>query len=139
MSVILLAGREEVGQVLQTAVIVLTRGVASSALQSAMFQALQKVPDLTVVDEHATDIEGRTGVALGLKPGTPDPIRSDFTTQLILDPTTGQYLGSRSISNARDGLIPAGTQIWADAIRTDVRTTAEDWTPAKGNRWNVYP
>ena len=90
---------------------VLDSGVADRDLQAAVFRALQQQSGLTVTD-HSADLDGRPGTAIGV-PATGE--KTD-TFQLILDPTTGQYLGHREISLIRTGAIPAGTVLDSTAI-----------------------
>ena len=126
-------------QVLRAASVVLTSGVADSSLQTAVFTALQKMPDLTIVDTRTRDLDGRIGVAIGLKPGAFDPSKIYDSTQLLIDPSSGQYLGERTVSLHAYGVVPAGAELSSTAMRTDVATSPGDWAIPAGDRMFTYP
>jgi hypothetical protein len=97
--------------VLQAASVVLNSGVADGALQAAVFQALRLQPGLVVVDRSA-DVDGRTAVAIG----EAKPSWKYEADELLLDPTTGAYLGDRTVALLDQGVIPAGAVLSSTTI-----------------------
>ena len=97
--------------VMEAASVVLDSGVADDRLQAAVFTALQQQPGLTVT-EHRADLDGRVGTAIGVRPG--QGAKTSF--QLILDPTTGRYLGHREVNLVAIGAVPAGAVLDATAV-----------------------
>lgn len=102
------------GHVLAAAAAVLTGGTATPEVQSAVFQALQQQPGIVVV-ARVTDLDGRRGIAIGVE----RPSRRYDVQQLILDPTSGRYLGDRQVAAIDQGVLPAGTVVSATAVVED--------------------
>jgi hypothetical protein len=103
--------RSQADRVLQAASIVLNSGVAGAALQAAVFQALEHQPGLAVLG-RAADATGRHGAAIG---AVPSGSKYD-AEQLILDPDTGAYLGDRTVAQADQGVVPAGTVVASTSV-----------------------
>ena len=101
----------EAEHVMEAASIVLESGVADGELQAAVFEALQQQPDLAVTDDSA-DLDGRDGTAIGI----PAAQEKTETFQLIIDPSTGRYLGHREVALVATGVVPAGTVVDATAV-----------------------
>ncbi|WP_394619672.1 CU044_5270 family protein [Lentzea sp. JNUCC 0626] len=98
---------------LYNAGIVLASPDASKELRSALYQALQHLPNLQVT-ERAANLNGRVGTALGVPGGA---TRED----IIIDPESGRYIGMRMV------LTEPGTDSWAGVpAGTDVSFTAVD-------------
>jgi hypothetical protein len=93
---------------------ILRAGVMPAELRAQWYRALAKIPGMTVLAAQ-TNLDGRTGVALGLDD------RHEIR-QLIIDPVTGQFIGERSIAGAEpdEAWIKPGTEIGASAITTAV-------------------
>ena len=110
----------------------------SPALRSALYQAAALIPDteaLGTIADHA----GQQGQGVGL---TQDGVRSE----LIVDPSSGQLLGTEDValdpSAASDALIqsarvvPAGTVVsWWSVIDSGIVASVSS-TPAPSNRSN---
>ncbi|MEJ2857090.1 CU044_5270 family protein [Saccharothrix sp. CCNWLW140] len=73
-------------------------------LRAALYQALAKLPDLTVSD-RAADLDGRIGIAL--RAGAGPQVR-----EIVIDPATGRFLGERMIGTQEWEGLPAGT-VWS--------------------------
>ncbi|MFS8097837.1 CU044_5270 family protein [Lentzea alba] len=67
----------------------LDTGVYPADVRSAVFKALSYAPGLEIVDTAAV-LDGRTGTALGITD-------HGVTQQIVINPATGEYLGSRSV------------------------------------------
>jgi hypothetical protein len=80
---------------------VLRSGLVPADLRAALYRALAKVPGLQITEEFA-NLDGQKGTAYGIsEAGT----RHD----VIIDPTTGQFIGEREITEKGFEKIPAGT------------------------------
>lgn len=73
-----------------------------------MFTAASRLPGITLV-ESTVDAAGRPGVAVGL---VSDSMRVD----LIFDPDTYAYLGSRYVADSPSAGLPAGTVVFESAL-----------------------
>lgn len=89
--------------VLQAASEVLGSGAAGPAVQAAVFTALQRQPGV-VVSDAALQVDGRQAVAVGASPARGATDRHE----LLLDRSTGAYLGDRDVALAPQGVVPAG-------------------------------
>ncbi|MFC5001535.1 CU044_5270 family protein [Dactylosporangium cerinum] len=90
------------------------------AQHKAVFQALKLVPGAQLVGD-AQDAAGRAGVAVGY-------VYNGLRFELIFDPVTFGYLGSRSVVvDAAQAGAPAGTQLAATA---QLSVTVSDQAPA---------
>jgi hypothetical protein len=71
--------------------------VQPAEVRAALYQALPKIPGVTVV-QGATDAAGRRGVAFARAASIEEPGSSDrFRLEVILDPNTYRYLGARYV------------------------------------------
>ena len=71
--------------------------VQPAEVRAALYQALPKIPGVTVV-QGATDVAGRRGVAFVRAASIEAPGSSDrFRLEVILDPNTYRYLGARYV------------------------------------------
>ena len=83
-------------------------GQVPGDLRAAVYRALTRIPGMTVVDRQA-NLDGRVGIAIRIAgPGWFD--------DLIVDPKTGDYIGSRS--NVKDS--PGGSLLHSSAVTTGV-------------------
>jgi len=93
----------------------LRNGVTPADLRAALYRVMSTLPGI-VVTQDVINLDGRAGTALGIQgPG----IRQD----VIIDPTTGQFIGSRSVQTAQAEGIPAGTTVGWTAVQTEVVRT----------------
>lgn len=98
-------------------------GLVPAEVRSVILAALAKVPDLAIADRQA-NLNGQHGVAFTVE-------EAGMTSQLIVDPATGQFIGTRDVLsadqpqgvNGRDGkeiVLRAGTVVSFTALRTGV-------------------
>lgn len=73
----------------------LRTGLVPAAQRGAFYDALSKVPGVTATKDVTTK-DGRVGVSIGRT----EPLRMGMREELIVDPGTGQIIGSRDISTA---------------------------------------
>jgi hypothetical protein len=99
-------------RVIDAASALLGSGLADADLQAATYRALEKLPGLTV-DEHGRDIDGRAGVAIGATVSN-----GLQRIDLIIDPSTGRFLGRTETNLTATGGAPAGTVEEASAVFT---------------------
>ncbi|OIH99575.1 MULTISPECIES: CU044_5270 family protein [unclassified Curtobacterium] len=89
----------------------LRTGLVPADLRATMFEALATLPGIVVTEEQAS-LDGRTGTAIGL------PSRNGAERdEIIVDRSSGAYLGERSLQTERLGSIPAGTVVASVALR----------------------
>jgi hypothetical protein len=89
----------------------LDTGQVPGELRAAVYQALTRIPGITVADRSA-NLDGRTGIAIRITgPG--------WARDLIVDPKTGDFIGSRG--NLRDS--PGGLLINSSSVTTGVADT----------------
>ncbi|MEU5697100.1 CU044_5270 family protein [Actinosynnema sp. NPDC020468] len=90
---------------------VLSAPDASPALRAALYRALIRLPTLEIT-ENAADLDGRTGVALGV---LDNPAAPRLRFDIVVDPTTGRFIGNRTVLAGpgvdRYAGLPAGTAI----------------------------
>ncbi|MFI5585486.1 CU044_5270 family protein [Amycolatopsis sp. NPDC051758] len=93
---------------------ILRAGQMPAELRAQWYRALAKIPGMTVLAAE-TNLDGRTGVALGLDD------RHEIR-QLIIDPATGGFIGERTVAGAEpsEAWIKPGTELGASAITTAV-------------------
>jgi hypothetical protein len=90
----------------------LDTGTYPADVRAAVFQALTRLPGLEVVDRAAV-LDDRTGTALGLT-------TNGLTEQIVIDPGTGEYLGSRSVQAEDAHGLKAGTVIGTSSFTAEV-------------------
>ncbi len=95
----------------------LRTGVVPADLRAAFYEAAALIPGVTIVEDRAT-LDGRTGVAIGRDEG------STFRQEIIIDPTTGLFIGERTVTLVGFDEIPTGTIISWSAVTTSVTTSA---------------
>jgi RNA polymerase sigma-70 factor (ECF subfamily) len=114
-------GATDAEQVFDTLSDFLRTGLVPADLRGTVFDALAGLPGIVVTDDQAS-LDGRHGTAIGLGDGGSD------RREVIVDRSTGAYLGERTLQTERIGSIPAGTVI--DSASVEV--TAVDHLPAVG-------
>lgn len=110
------SGQSRDGEALVTIADALRSGIVPADLRAALFRTAQLIPGVRVVDT-ATNLDGRTGVAVGRDEG------HEFRQDIIFDPQTGQVIGERQVALQASGDQPAGTVYDFSAVRTDVVST----------------
>lgn len=101
-------------------------GTVPADIRAAMFRAAAEIPGVQVSDRLA-NLDGRTGVAVGYidrKAGT----RQD----IIVDPSTGGFIGEREVLLKPSGPIPAGTADDWTSVTTSVVASAPRGTADGG-------
>lgn len=99
----------------------LATGLVPADLRSAMYEVLAKIPGTTITHDAVT-LDGRTGTAIGRD----EPNREGEHSEIVIDPDTGAYLGSRTLTGSASRLWPAGTV----SDSSSVTTTVVDGVPA---------
>jgi hypothetical protein len=90
----------------------ISRGLMPAELRANLYRALALMPSLKVSDRNA-NLDGRTGVGLGIE-------TADRKQELIIDPTTGQFIGERETTTRAFGAVKAGTVTGYTALSTGV-------------------
>ncbi|MBL7501312.1 CU044_5270 family protein [Frankia sp. CNm7] len=114
-------GRSRHGEALVFIADLLRGGFVPVDLRAALFRAATGIPGVEVTD-HAANLAGRAGVAIGRDEG------GDTRQEIIFDPATGEYIGEREVV-LRDGWmsgVPAGTAISYTAVTTEVVDSTPD-------------
>lgn len=93
---------------------ILRSGLMPADLRAQWYRAMAKIPGMQVV-ARTTNLDGRDGIALGYT----DEHQQE---QLIIDPATGAFIGTRTVAGAQpyQSWIKPGTEIEATAISTGV-------------------
>lgn len=112
------AGSSQTSQEFVLITDVLRSGIVPADLRAALYRvAATKVPGIELVDKSA-NLEGSTGVAVGLDDGTGQ------RHEMVFDATTGQVIGERSTQTQAMGGIPAGAVVTLTAVNTQVVDSA---------------
>lgn len=90
----------------------LDSGLIPADLRKAVFQALAYLPNLKIVGQDV-DLAGRHGEAFGIE-------HDSQLEEVVIDTTTGQYLGSRTVMTADLHGVKAGTVLWSTSLTTKV-------------------
>lgn len=90
----------------------LRNGLAPADLRAALYHTMSTLAGI-VVTEDVINLDGRAGTALGIQGPA---IRQD----IIVDPSTGEFIGSRSVQTEQSNGIPAGTTVGWTAVQTKV-------------------
>jgi len=92
----------------------LRAGGVKSDLRAALYQALALMPSVVITTEQAT-LDGRVGTAIGLRnPG------GDTRQEIVIEPSSGEYIGVRLVTIDGFGEIPAGTPLEYTAVSTTI-------------------
>ena len=104
----------------------LARDQVPAATRSALYEAAALIPDVEIHDDRAT-LNGRTGVAIGR---TED--RANTRQEMIIDPSTGDFIGQRRVLLRSESGMPAGTTTtWTSSV-TSVAESAPEGGTANG-------
>ncbi len=109
------------GGVLDIATQLLKTGTVPADLDESLYRAVAKIPGLKVTEQVA-NLDGRTGVALGV-----DPVDGTFRMEIIVDPATGEFIGERRTQLTppvgkdftAEGITP-GTVISSSSVSTGI-------------------
>ncbi|WP_309112896.1 CU044_5270 family protein [Saccharothrix sp.] len=93
----------------------LRTGLVPAHIRANLLRALTHLPGLDVTD-NAADLDGRKGVALGMS-------EDGERQEIILDPTTGEVIGERKVSDSMFAGIPKGTVTSYSSVTTTVVDT----------------
>jgi hypothetical protein len=91
---------------------ILRSGLVPADLRAALYRALAKVPDLQITEQVA-NLDGRKGTAYGIS-------AKGQRHDIIIDPTTGQFIGEREITEDAFDDVPAGTVMSYTSVSTAV-------------------
>lgn len=112
--------KPKLGGVLDLAAQLLKTGTVPADLKESLYRAVAKIPGLKVTEQVA-NLDGRTGVALGV-----DPVDGTFRMEIIVDPATGEFIGERRTQLKPDdndittaGIKP-GTVTFSSSVQTAV-------------------
>ncbi|GAB2467082.1 hypothetical protein HD599_000356 [Conyzicola lurida] len=92
----------------------LRTGNVASDLRAALYRALALMPSIVITEEEAT-LDGREGTAIGLRGAD-----GDTRQEIVIDPSTGEYIGVRRVTIDGFGEIPPGTALEYTALSTSV-------------------
>ncbi|PRY67200.1 hypothetical protein B0I08_10795 [Glaciihabitans tibetensis] len=95
----------------------LRTGTAPADLRSALYSVAAMIPGIEIVPGGAT-LNGRTGIAIGRF----EPAR-DERQDIIVDPTTGDLIGERTVRTVAGFGAPAGITRAATSVTTSVVTS----------------
>jgi len=90
----------------------LREGTMPASQRSVLYRALALLPGIRITDGNAV-LDGRTGIAFSLDA---DP----GAREIIVDPTTGLFIGERTLTAIATGAVPAGTEQEYTAVSTTV-------------------
>lgn len=93
----------------------LATGLVPADLRSAMYEVLAKIPGTTITHDAVT-LDGRTGTAIGRD----EPNRDGEHSEIVIDPDTGAYLGSRTLTGSASRVLPKGTVLDSSSVTTTV-------------------
>ena len=118
------AGQSRDGQALVWIADTLRKGTVPADLRASMYRTAALIPGVTITDERAA-LDGRAGVAIG-RVEQASNVRQD----LLLDTTTGLFIGERRVALGGDGDLPAGTVLSSSVVTTTVVDAAPSDTSA---------
>ncbi len=108
-------------------------GMVDAELRAVFYKTLMLVPGVDVAAASAA-VDGRTGVAIGRW----ESVRNE-RQEVIIDPSTGEWIGERTISTQEMDAIPAGTVLSSATYATGVvDKVPEDVTQAAVDRPEGY-
>jgi hypothetical protein len=93
----------------------LRTGLVPADLRAALYQTLTRLDGVDLVDQ-AVNLDGRVGTAIGIDDG-------QFRQDIIIDPTTGAFIGEREVLTGDYDGAPDGTTFNYTAVRTAVVDT----------------
>jgi RNA polymerase sigma-70 factor (ECF subfamily) len=108
------SGQSRDGQALGWIMDTLRLGTVPAEYRAAMYQAAALIPGVTITDNQAT-LNGTTGIAFGR-----DEANSNVREEMIIDPTTGQFIGERRIALENYGPVAAGSPLGWTAVTTEI-------------------
>ncbi|MFD9958837.1 CU044_5270 family protein [Amycolatopsis sp. NPDC058986] len=114
--------KPKLGGVLDIATRLLKTGAVPADLEESLYRAVAKIPGLKVTEQVA-NLDGRTGVALGV-----DPVDGTFRMEIIVDPATGEFIGERrtQLKPEENDITVAGIKPGTVTFSSSVRTAVAD-------------
>ena len=102
----------------------LSQNPVPAETRSALYEAAALIPDVEIQDDRAS-LNGRTGVAIGRTDG-----EANTRQEMIVDPSTGDFIGQRRVLLSPESGMPAGTiTTWTSSSTTVSDTAPEGGTP----------
>jgi hypothetical protein len=89
-------------------------GAVPADLRAGLYRALALFPSIAIAD-HAAVLDGRTGTSFSL-----GDYQGRGQKQLVIDPSTGEFIGYREVLVADYESVPAGTAMEYTAVTTTV-------------------
>jgi hypothetical protein len=111
------AGTDE--RLLEAAGAGLASGLMPAEFRARLYRALTYIKGLEVVDQVA-NLDGKKGVALGLRAGYPGGDTKNVETQLIIDPASGQFIGEREVAMQDFDGVHTGTVLSYSSVTSKV-------------------
>ncbi|GAA4552455.1 CU044_5270 family protein [Amycolatopsis samaneae] len=110
--------KPKLGGVLDIAAQLLKTGTVPADLKESLYRAVARIPGLKVTEQVA-NLDGRTGVALGV-----DPVDGTFRMEIIVDPATGEFIGERrtQLKPEENDFTVAGIKPGTVTVSSSVRT-----------------
>ncbi|HEY9310638.1 MAG TPA: CU044_5270 family protein [Microbacterium sp.] len=102
-------------------------GTVPAEFRAALYKATAEIPDVTITEKQAT-LNGKTGIAIGRQEPS-----SNTRRDIIIDPTTGQFIGEREVAIDGWAGVPAGTIMASTAVTTTIVDAAPTDTALCGN------
>ncbi len=97
----------------------LSTGMVPADLRSAMYQVLARIPGTTITHDSVT-LDGREGIGIGRD----EPNRQGEHSEIVIDPVSGDYIGSRTLAGGGNPSLPVGTVVDSTAVTTTVVDSA---------------
>jgi len=102
-------------EVLVLAADTLRSGLIPADLRAALYRALGRLPGLEITEQVA-NLDGRKGTAYGVNDG-------DIRQEIIVDPTTGEFIGERETAARNLDGLPADTVMTYTSVTTAIVDT----------------
>jgi hypothetical protein len=93
----------------------LRSGLTPADLRATLYRTLAKIPTLEITEQVA-NLDNQKGTAYGIS-------TNEKRQDVIIDPTTGQFIGERQITEEDYNNLPAGTVIEYTSVTTTITTT----------------
>lgn len=100
----------------------LRSGTVSAELRSLFYDTAALIPGVTITEQQVT-LNGRTGTAIGRDEG-----ENGFRQDIVIDPSTGAFIGERQVLLKPVAEMPAGTATGFTSVTTTVVDTVPEDT-----------
>ncbi|WP_320514721.1 CU044_5270 family protein [Curtobacterium sp. CFBP9011] len=94
-------------------------GMVPADLRSAMYQVLAKIPGTTITHDTVT-LDGRKGIGIGRD----EAARQGEHSEIVIDPQSGDFIGTRTLVGSGNPTLPEGTVFDSTAVTTTVVDSA---------------